>query len=149
MKGAKRQVIDFWKQFDPPFGAFGRWAPDGPKADVTETESALEISIELPGIDRKEIDVSLTNNAVTVCGHRLKLRSALKRQSHAERLADLTGPGPLELDRLFLIIVSHRPQDLGVHGHFVGQAAAPSRLLAQGLNLSQIGRVDQHIDGAG
>jgi len=62
-RDVNRIFEDFWKRLDQPFGAFGRWDTGGPRMDVTETESAIEVSVELPGIDQKDVDVSLTNSA--------------------------------------------------------------------------------------
>jgi HSP20 family protein len=37
-----------------------------PKVNVSETEAGLEVSAELPGIDEKNIDVSLDDNVLTL-----------------------------------------------------------------------------------
>ncbi len=41
-----------------------------PKVDVTESESEFLISAELPGIDEKDIDVTLDNGVVTLKGEK-------------------------------------------------------------------------------
>lgn len=41
-----------------------------PVVDVRETEAALELYVELPGVSREDIDVSLENNLLTVSGER-------------------------------------------------------------------------------
>jgi len=81
-RDVNRIFEDFWKRFDQPFAEFGHWAPDSPRTDVAETQSALEISIELPGIDQKEIDVSLTNNTLTIKGEKRNNREESNRGYH-------------------------------------------------------------------
>ena len=65
-RDVNRIFDDFWKRFDQPFGAFGRWDANGPPTDIAETESALEVSVELPGIDQKDVDVSMMDSALTI-----------------------------------------------------------------------------------
>jgi HSP20 family protein len=85
-RDVNRIFEDFWKRFDQPFGAFGRWDAGGPRADIAETESALEVSVELPGLDQKDVDVSLTDSALTIKGERKSERDESKKGYHlAER----------------------------------------------------------------
>lgn len=73
---------DFWRRFDQPFGALARWDTGGPRTDVAETENALEISVELPGLDQKEIDVSLTDGALTIKGEKKSEHEESKKGYH-------------------------------------------------------------------
>ena len=41
-----------------------------PRLDVTETEKELKVTVELPGMDEKDIDLSLSNNALTIKGEK-------------------------------------------------------------------------------
>jgi HSP20 family protein len=41
-----------------------------PPTDVYETEDAILVYVEIAGMDRDTLDVSLTGNELTVCGHR-------------------------------------------------------------------------------
>lgn len=41
-----------------------------PLVDVREADSALELFVDLPGVDRNDIDISLENNLLTVSGER-------------------------------------------------------------------------------
>lgn len=85
-RDVNRIFEDFWKRFDQPFGAFGRWDASGPRTDIAETERALEISVELPGLDQKDVDVSLTDSALTIKGERNSEREESKKGYHlAER----------------------------------------------------------------
>ena len=66
--------------FDNFFGGFGlsSWAPlEGssvpaftPRVDVSETEKEIKVSAELPGMEEKDIDLSLTREALTIKGEK-------------------------------------------------------------------------------
>lgn len=62
------RVFDsFWNQFGQPFSTFGGGFP---RADVAETDKAVEVSVELPGLDDKDIDVSVTEDLLTIKGEK-------------------------------------------------------------------------------
>lgn len=62
---------DFWTRMDRPFGPPSTLFGGGwPMTDVSESEKALEVSVELPGMDEKDIDVSLTEDALTIRGEK-------------------------------------------------------------------------------
>ena len=39
-----------------------------PKVDVVERDKEIIINAELPGVDKKDLDISVTNNSVTIKG---------------------------------------------------------------------------------
>src|SRR5467141_2595358 len=41
-----------------------------PPVDIYEDEHNITLKLEVPGIDEKDIDVSIVNNTLTVCGER-------------------------------------------------------------------------------
>lgn len=41
-----------------------------PSTDLSETDDAFQLQMDLPGIDAKHIDIKLRDNVVTVCGER-------------------------------------------------------------------------------
>ena len=60
---------NFFRGFDmEPFES--RVGVFSPKVDVTESEKEIKISIELPGMDEKDIDVSLQNDMLTIKGEK-------------------------------------------------------------------------------
>jgi len=66
---------NFWRQFEvAPFGGQGGslWGDGGaaPRADVVETDKAIEVSMELPGLEEEDIDVSIARGLLTVRGER-------------------------------------------------------------------------------
>ncbi len=46
------------------------WSAFRPRLDIMERDDALEISAELPGLDRKDIDVSLSEDMLTISGEK-------------------------------------------------------------------------------
>ncbi|HVO66426.1 MAG TPA: Hsp20/alpha crystallin family protein [Syntrophales bacterium] len=63
---------DFFKGFDlVPFGRererFGSFSPS---IDIKENDKDVSIKAELPGIDERDIDVSLTDDALTIKGEK-------------------------------------------------------------------------------
>lgn len=69
-----RQEMD--KLMDNVFGGFNTWpfekSTDAftPRIDVVDTDKEIRVSAELPGLDEKDIDVSLTPEAVTIRGEK-------------------------------------------------------------------------------
>lgn len=65
-----RVFEDFWSRFDRPFGGANGLVGAGPSTDITETDKEVEVAIELPGIDEKDIDVRLTRESLTIRGEK-------------------------------------------------------------------------------
>ena len=72
---------DFERSIDDLFGRFleGSVMPIGvagvegtfsPRMDIEETKSALTVTVELPGMDQKEIDVSVHDGVLTISGEK-------------------------------------------------------------------------------
>ena len=81
-RDVNRMFEDFWKRFDQPFGALGGLDVAGPRVDIAETDSALEVSVELPGIDQKDVDISLTESTLTIKGEKKSKREESKKGYH-------------------------------------------------------------------
>ncbi|NOY23519.1 MAG: Hsp20/alpha crystallin family protein [Acidobacteria bacterium] len=56
----------------------GSWAP---AVDVSESENAIEIKADLPGMTEKDIDVTVENNTLTIKGER-KFENEDKRENY-------------------------------------------------------------------
>ncbi len=65
----ERLFDDFLKPFDiEPFGGYrGEFVPS---IDVAENEKEITVTAELPGMDEKDIDVSVTREALTIKGEK-------------------------------------------------------------------------------
>ena len=67
----RREIDDIFNQFTDRFGIFSHDDREGlkiPAMNVDESETAYEISAELPGVAEKDIDVSLTDTTLSICG---------------------------------------------------------------------------------
>jgi HSP20 family protein len=57
----------FWEGDFPQFPAFGEWAP---ALDVSETKDAVTVKAEVPGMDPKDIQLSLQEQVLTLRGEK-------------------------------------------------------------------------------
>ncbi|RKF13536.1 Hsp20/alpha crystallin family protein [Roseovarius spongiae] len=62
-----RVFEDFWGRFDNPFGSL---TTGGPRTDISETDEAMLVSVDLPGLDEKDIEVNVTDDMLTIRGER-------------------------------------------------------------------------------
>lgn len=54
-----------------PFGAFDEpWEVFGPRINVVESDKELKVSAELPGMDEKDIEVTLSRDLLTLSGEK-------------------------------------------------------------------------------
>ena len=60
-----RVFEDFWARFDSPFGSM---TGGGPRTDISETDEAMLVSVDLPGLDEKDIEVNVTDDMLTIRG---------------------------------------------------------------------------------
>ena len=62
-------VESFFGGFDVhPFG--GRSVTFMPQVDVADTDKEIKVSVELPGLDDKDVEVSLTKETLTIKGEK-------------------------------------------------------------------------------
>lgn len=52
------------------------------RMDVSESDDAFEVKVELPGLDEKDVDVSVANDMLTVRGEKKKEDSGKKKDYH-------------------------------------------------------------------
>lgn len=57
---------DSWLAPRAEIGAAGFW----PQMDVTETDKEIKVSAEIPGVEAKDIDVSVENGVLTIKGEK-------------------------------------------------------------------------------
>lgn len=56
-----------WEGDVPDWPSFGEWAP---KIDVSDTKDVLVVKAEVPGIDPKEIEVTVQDEILTIKGEK-------------------------------------------------------------------------------
>jgi HSP20 family protein len=74
-----RAFESFWSQASRSFGGLAGSGDGVPRLDVVETDNGVEVSIELPGLDEKEVEVTLTDEALTIRGEKKIERREEKR----------------------------------------------------------------------
>jgi HSP20 family protein len=68
-RNAYRVFDDFVSDFSSePLGR--RFTGFSPRVDVTESDKEIKVSAELPGLDEKDIDISVTKKAVIIKGEK-------------------------------------------------------------------------------
>jgi HSP20 family protein len=64
-----REIDRFFEDFSRTLGS-GTPTSLMPKLDVSETDKQIEITAELPGLERKDVEISLEDNILTVRGEK-------------------------------------------------------------------------------
>jgi len=81
------------REVDRLFGEFSRGVPalrwpfagDGalsPSIDVSETDKALEVTAELPGVEEKDIDVTLSDGLLTIKAEKKSEKESKEKTYH-------------------------------------------------------------------
>ena len=70
--------IEFGPRWDE-FMAVGEWAPS---LDLSETKDALVVKVEVPGMDPKDIKISLQENLLTVKGEKRQEKEEKDERYH-------------------------------------------------------------------
>ncbi|MEH2125198.1 Hsp20/alpha crystallin family protein [Nostoc sp.] len=66
----QHQINSLFEDTRLPSALFDKSLTKVPAAEIQETEDAIHLKIELPGIEAKDLDVQVTENAVYVSGER-------------------------------------------------------------------------------
>ena len=74
-------------RYDEEGSGAGKWSPP---TDIHETESQIILSAELPGLEKSDIDVQISENQLTIQGER-KLERDLKEENY-HRIERSYGP---------------------------------------------------------
>jgi HSP20 family protein len=92
----------FWAGTAEPFG-LAEWSPP---LDVAETDDAVLVDVEVPGIDPATLDISVTGDVLTIRGEKHDQTGQEGRNYHrVERrygsfTRSLTLPAPVEADKV-------------------------------------------------
>lgn len=80
-KSMNRMLETFRKDFGglPGNGDFGVVSS---RMDISETDDAWEVKVELPGMDEKNVDVSVTRDALRIHGEKKSETSGKKKDCH-------------------------------------------------------------------
>jgi HSP20 family protein len=69
----------FDRFFEPELEGVGAWAP---KLDSSETKDAFMVKAEIPGVEQKDLTVSLQDQMLTIKGEKHKEKAAKDEQYH-------------------------------------------------------------------
>lgn len=96
---------DLWNEMDELFARAFQFPRFVPPVDIEETDDAYIVTAEVPGFDKKDIEVELLNNVLVIRGE--KIEEPGRRFLHRERLSSATRferriqlPGQVEHDRV-------------------------------------------------
>jgi HSP20 family protein len=73
------------QEIDRVFDSFSGWRGFDafrPSMEVAETDASIEISTELPGIDEKDVEISVANDVLTIRGEKHAEREESEKQYH-------------------------------------------------------------------
>ncbi|WP_370303153.1 Hsp20/alpha crystallin family protein [Pseudooceanicola sp.] len=73
-------VERFWNRFGQGLNGFDwPWGGNEARSDVVETKNAIEVSIELPGMDMQDIEVNVSDDMLTIKGEKKVERQEEKK----------------------------------------------------------------------
>ncbi|OUL24894.1 Hsp20/alpha crystallin family protein [Nostoc sp. 106C] len=70
LNAIQRQINSLFEDTRVPSTAFEKGLVRVPAAELQETEDAIHLKLELPGIEAKDLDIQVTEKAVYVSGER-------------------------------------------------------------------------------
>lgn len=76
-----RMIDDMTRSWGVPAPTASLTVPD-PAFDVSETDEALTVKAELPGMDEKDVEVTLNGSLLTIRGEKTSDRDEEKEQYH-------------------------------------------------------------------
>lgn len=89
-----------------PFGASREaWDAFNPRVDVAETGEEIKVSVELPGLEEKDIDLSLSRDVLTIRGEKRREEEKKGRnyyraeRSYGSFTRSIPLPAPVDADR--------------------------------------------------
>ena len=82
-KSFRREMEDMFRAFDRNLPALSVGAK-APAINVAETADAIEVTAELPGVEEKDIKVSLDGNRLTISGEKNEEAERDEKDWHVE-----------------------------------------------------------------
>jgi HSP20 family protein len=70
LNALQRQLDRFFEDARVPSALFEKDSVRVPAAELQETDTAIYLKVELPGIEAKDLDVQVTENSVSISGER-------------------------------------------------------------------------------
>src|ERR1700745_3578679 len=109
LRAMRREMENALRAFDQ-----NSFSPDigggAPAINVAETKDAFEVTAELPGVDEKDIKVSLDNNQLVISGEKKAESTKEEKDWHVEERSYGSFSRSVSLP--------FEPEDGAVHAHF-------------------------------
>jgi HSP20 family protein len=112
-------VYDLWRDMDDLFdnffnrfsllpfdGSFGPATAFQPRIDVHETDTEVKVSAELPGLDEKDIELTVSDEALTISGEKKDEKEDRGRNYYRRECVygsfqrQIPLPGPIDADKV-------------------------------------------------
>ena len=83
-RALQREMDDFFRSFGRQFPSAGAGGMDMrvPAMNVSETDNAIEVTAELPGVDDKDLKVSIDGNRLYISGEKKQEREDKEKDWH-------------------------------------------------------------------
>src|SRR3982075_2421119 len=81
--GLHREIDRLFSEFAQGIGPNG--ANIVPNIEISETDKAIEVSAEMPGLERKDVDISIEDDTLTIRGEKRVEEKDDKNVQHSER----------------------------------------------------------------
>lgn len=86
-RGGPNPLRQLQREIDQIFARWPLMGAEGnglltPEVDVAETETTLEIMAELPGVDAKDIEITVDNDMLTIKGEKKAEKEETKKDYH-------------------------------------------------------------------
>ncbi len=79
----QREINRLFEDFASGFPGFGVGTRDlAPTMDVAETDKQIEITVELPGLEEKDVQINLSDNTLTIRGEKKAEREQKDKDYH-------------------------------------------------------------------
>ncbi len=82
-----REINDLFDTYYKGVGKWGRRTGDSTRFELSETDDEIRVRAELPGMDKKDIEVSLDGNILVIRGERKEQREDKKRNYHISEMS--------------------------------------------------------------
>ena len=84
----QRQINQIFDNFFDGFAISPLWGlesgrgPFNPRMDLSDTDKQYRVTVELPGLDEKDVEISLANNVLTIKGEKKQEKEEKRKDYH-------------------------------------------------------------------
>jgi HSP20 family protein len=82
-----REINDLFETYYQWGGRNGRPAPGSDGFELSETDDEIRVKAELPGMNEKDIEISIDENTLTIRGERKEQNEEKKRNYHVSEMS--------------------------------------------------------------